>query len=145
MAERVRPETCVEAALLSRLDKSGPCGHIGQMSQNAATGKEPPWAAMDRPHLAKHVQNRFGQREDSLLVSLPNDAEHHLLRVDRRDGQRDRLGDSQSVGIDEREAAAIDGLCKRGDQAAAVRIAADVGQPLLKRLADFFFVNSGHS
>ncbi len=100
---------------------------------------------MGLPHLAKHVQNRFGQRENAFLVSLPDDAEHHLLRVDRRDGQRDRLGDPQTVGVDERETAAVDGLLQGGDQAAAIRIAADVGQPLLTWLADFLFVNSGQS
>ena len=71
--------------------------------------------------------------------------EHHLLRVDRGDGQGDRLVDPQAVGVDERETAAVDGLVQGGDQAAAIGIAADVGQPLLTRLADFFFVNSGQS
>ena len=143
VAERVRPETGVEAALVPRLHEGGPGGGIAQVSPHVATGKEPLRAAMDLPHLAKHVQDRFGQREDAFLVPLPDDAKHHLLGVDGRDGQRDGLGDPQSVGIDEREAAAIDGLLERGDQAAAVRVVADVGQPLLERHTDFFWVNSG--
>ena len=90
-------------------------------------------------------QDRLGQRQNPLLVSLADQAEHHLLRVDRRDGQRDRLADPQAVGVDQREAAAIDGFLERGDQAAAIVVAADVGETLLARLADFFLVNSGHS
>jgi hypothetical protein len=64
--------------------------------------------------------------------------EQHLLGVDRRDGQGDGLGDPQAVGIDEREAAAIDGLAQGGDQAAAIGIAAEVGEPFLPGLANFF-------
>ncbi len=36
-------------------------------------------------------------------------------------------------------------LRQRGDQAATILVAADVGQPLLAWLADFFFVNNGQS
>ena len=82
---------------------------------------------MRLPDPAEHVQDCVGEGEDSFLVSLPDDAEQHLLRVDRRDGQRDRLRDPQAVGVDQREAAAIEGLFQGGDQAAAVLIAADVG------------------
>ena len=94
---------------------------------------------------AEHLEDRFGQRENSLLVPLADDAQNHLLRVDRGDGQRDRLGDPQAIGVDERETAAIDGLFQGGDQAAAVLVTADVGQPLPAWLADFFFVNRGQS
>ena len=95
--------------------------------------------------VAEHLQDRFGQGENTLLVPLADDAQNHLLRVDRRDGQRDRLGDPQALGVDERETAAIDGLLQGGDQAAAVLVTADVGQPLPAWLADFFFVNRGQS
>ena len=40
----------------------------------------------------------------------------------RRDGQRDRLVDSQAVGVDQREAAAIDRFFQSGDQAAAILV-----------------------
>jgi len=145
VAKRVGSESGVEAALVPRLDERGPCGCVGQVSRQTPTGKEPPCAAVSLPDLAEHLKDRFGQRENTFLVSLPDDAEHHLLRVDCRDGQGDRFCDPQAVGIDERETAAIDGLFQRSDQAAAVLIAADVGQPLLAWLAYFFFVNSGHS
>ena len=68
-----------------------------------------------------------------------------MLGVDRGDGERDRFGDPQAIGVDERETAAIDGLFQCGDQAAAVLVAADVGQPLSAWLADFFLVNRGQS
>ncbi len=100
---------------------------------------------MGFPDLAEHLEDRFGQRENTLLVSLADDAQNHLLGVDRGDGQRDRLGDPQAIGVDERETAAIDGLFQCGDQAAAVLVTADVGQPLPAWLADFFFVNRGQS
>ncbi len=145
MAKRVRPKPCVEAALATRLMERDSRGGIGKMSDDSPTGEQPPIAPVDLPDLAEHVQNRLGQRKCSLLVPLADDAEHHLLRVDRRDGQRDRLGDSQAVGVDQREAAAIDGLLKLGDQAAAILVTADVGQPLLAWLANFFFVNSAQS
>ena len=100
---------------------------------------------MGFPDLAEHLEDRFGQRENALFVSLTEDAQNHLLRVDRGDGQRDRLGDAQAIGVDERETAAIDGLFQCGDQAAAVLVTADIGQPLPAWLADFFFVNRGQS
>ena len=53
------------------------------------------------PDLAEHLEDRFGQRENTFLVSLADDAQDHLLRVDRGNGQRDRLGDSQAIGVDE--------------------------------------------
>ena len=93
---------------------------------------------MGFPDLAEHLEDRFGQRENTLLVSLADDAQDHLLRVDRGNGQRDRLGDAQAIGVDEGETAAIDGLFQCGDQAAAVRVTADVGQPLPAWPADFF-------
>jgi hypothetical protein len=97
------------------------------------------------PNLAKHLENRFRKRESPLLVSLANYAENHLLRVDGRDGQGDRLADSQTIGVDQREAAAIDGLLEPGDQATAILVATNVREPLLTRFADFFLVNNGHS
>ena len=145
VAKRVRPKPCVEAALVSRLMERESRGGIGKMGDESSTGKYPPSAPVNLPDLAKHLQNRFGQRKGPLFVPLPDHAQYHLLRVDRCDGQRDRLGDSQAVGIDEREAAAIDRLLKPGDQAAAVLVATDVGQPLLAWLANFFFVSSGQS
>ena len=100
---------------------------------------------MGFPDLAEHLEDRFGQRENTLLVSLADDAQGHLLRVDRGNGQRDRLGDAQAIGVDEGETAAIDGLFQCGDQAAAVLVTADVGQPLPAWPADFFLVNRGQS
>jgi hypothetical protein len=145
VTQRVRPEMGVEAAGVARLKERGSCGRIGQVSRQSPTGKEPPPAAMGFPDRAEHLEDRFGQRENTLLVSLADDAQDHLLRVDRGNGQRDRLGDPQSIGVDERETAAIDGLFQCGDQVAAVLVTADVGQPLPAWLADFFFVNRGQS
>ncbi len=82
---------------------------------------------MRLPNLSEHVPDRFGQRESSFLVSLADQAENHLLRIHRRDRQCDRLSNSQSIRVDEREAAAIDRLFQRCDQAAAILITADVG------------------
>ena len=65
---------------------------------------------MGFPDLAEHLEDRFGQRENTLLVSLADDAQDHLLRVDRGNGQRDRLGDPQAIGVDEGETAAIDAV-----------------------------------
>ena len=100
---------------------------------------------MGLPDLAQHLQHRFGQGERPLLVPLADQAEHHLFRVDGRDGQLDRLSDAQSVGVDQREATAIDRFLQRGDQAAAIVIATDIREPFLAWAADFFFVNSAHS
>ena len=145
VAERVRPELVRKAARVSRLVEGKSCGRVGQMSDDSATGEQPPRAAVGLPDFAEHLQDRFGQGKSPFLVPLANQAEHHLFRVDRRDGQRDRLPDSQSIGVDQREATAIDGLFQGGDQAAAVVVAADVREPLLAGLAHFFWVNSAHS
>ena len=145
VTQRVRPEIGVKAAGLPRLDERGPRGRIGQVGRQPAARKEPPLAAVGFPDLPEHLEDRLGERENTLLVSLADDAPNHLLRVDREDGQRDRLGDPQAIGVDEGETAAIDRLFQGGDQAAAVRVTADVGQPLPAWPADFFFVNSGQS
>ena len=100
---------------------------------------------MRLPHLPEHVQDRFGQRESPFLVSLADDAENHLLGVNRRDRQCDRLPDSQSICVDYCEAAAIDRLFQRRDQATTIFIRADIRQPFLARLAYFFLVNSAQS
>ena len=138
VAKRVRPEPCVEAALAARLMERDPCGRIGKVSDDSPTGEQPPIASVDLPNLAEHVENRLGQRKCSLFIPLADHTQDHLLRVDRRDGQRDRLVDSQAISVDQRKAAAIDGLLKLGDQAAAILVATDVGQPLLAWLANFF-------
>ena len=80
-----------------------------------------------------------------MLVAFADHAEDHLLRVDRRDGQGDRLADPQAIGVAQREASAIDRLLEPGDQAAAILVATNVRQALLTRLADFFLVNNGQS
>jgi hypothetical protein len=100
---------------------------------------------VELPDIAKHLENRFGQRQRPLFVSLADDAQNHLLRVDRRDGQRYRLAQPQAIGVDQRKATAIDRLFKRRDQAATIRVAANVGQAFLTWLANFFLVNSGQS
>ena len=145
VAKRVRPKPCVEAALVSRLMERESCGGVGQVGDDSSTWEYPPVAAVNLPDLAKHLKNRFGQREGPLFVPLTDHSQYHLLRVDRRDGQRDGLGDSQAVGVDEREATAIDRLLNPGDQAAAILVATHVGQPLLTWLADFFLDSRGHS
>ncbi len=68
-----------------------------------------------------------------------------LLRVDGRDGQGDGFANSQTAGVDQGETAAVDRLSDRGDQAAAVRVASNVGKAFAIGLADFFFVSRGHS
>jgi len=145
VAERVRPEFVVEAALASRFVESGACGRIGQVGDDSVTGEQPLLAAVGLPDLSQHLQDRFGQGERPFLVPLADQAEHHLFRVDGRDGQPDRLPDAQSVGVDQREATAIDRFFQSGDQAAAIFIAADIGESFLAWAADFFLVNSAHS
>ena len=127
VTQRVRPEIGVETAGVARLNERGACGRIGQVGQWSPAGKEPPPAAVGFPDLAEHLEDRFGQRENALFVSLADDTQNHLLGVDCGDGQRDRLGDAQAIGVDERETAAIDGLFQGGDQAAAVLVATDIG------------------
>ena len=94
VSKRVRPKPVVEAALVSRFIERESCGSIGHVRDDAATGKQPPSAAVRLPYRSQYLQNRLGQRQRPLLVSLADDAQHHLLRVDRRDAQRDRLADS---------------------------------------------------
>ena len=128
----------VKAAGVARLDERSPCGRVGQVGRQSPAGEKPLLAAMGFPDLAEHLEDRFGQRENTLLVSLLDDAQDHLLGVDCGDGQRGGLGDPQVLSVDERETAAIDGLFQGGDQATAVLVAANVRQPLPAWLADFF-------
>ena len=124
--ERVRPELVIEAALGSRLLESGSRRRVRQVRNNSSAGEQPSVAPVGLPDFSKHAQNRFRQREGSFLVSLANNAENHLLRIDRGDRQSDCLADSQSVGVDYRKASPIDGLLQCRDQAAAVLIGANV-------------------
>ena len=100
---------------------------------------------MSLPDLSQHLQHGIGQGESTLLVPFADHVQQQLLGVHRGDRQRDRFSDPQSVGINEREAAAVNGLPQRGDQAATIVIGADVGQSDVAWLAHFFFVNNGHS
>ena len=145
VSKRVRPKPLVEAALVSRFVEGESCGCIRHVRDDATTGKQPFPTAVCLPDRPQHIQNRLGQRQRPFFVSLADHTQHHLLRVDRRDRQRDRFADSQAVGVDERKTAAIDRLFQRGDQAAAICVATDIGQPLLARLTDFFLVQSAQS
>jgi hypothetical protein len=102
-------------------------------------------ATVGIPDLTEHQQDRLGQGENPFLVSLADDVQDHLLGVDRGDRERNRLVDPQAISVDDREAGPIKGHLERSDQAAAIRVAADVGQPPPVRLADFFLVNRGQS
>jgi len=102
-------------------------------------------ATVGLPDLAEHLEHRIGQRQYTFFISLADDPQNHLLRIDRRDPQSNRLVDPQSIGINERETAAIDRVFQTGDQLAAVVVGTDVGQPLAAGLADFFFVNRAQS
>ena len=143
--ERVRPKLGVEAALVSRLVESVAGRFHGQMRDDAATGEQPLRAAVRLPDRAQHLEEGLGQGQSSFLVPLANETEHHLFGVDGRDGQCNRLSDAQAVGVDQREAGAIDGFLQGGDQAATITIATDIGEPFLAGAADFFLVNSAHS
>ena len=145
VTQRVRQEIGAEAAGVARLSERDSCGGIREMSCQSPAGEEPAAAAVDFPDLPQHLEDGIGQRENTLLVSLTDDVQNHLLGVDRREGKRDRLVDPQAIGVDERETAAIDGLFQGGDQAAAVLVTADVGQPLPAWLADLFFMTRGQS
>ena len=100
---------------------------------------------MALPDRAKHLQDGIGQRQSALLVPFADDVHYHLLRVDRRDRQRDGLSDPQAIGVDEGKATAVDGLFEAGDQTPTIRVAADIRQPLLAGLTDFFLDNKDHS
>ena len=127
VAERMRPELGVKAALAAGLVEGGAGGGIGQVRQQTPTGKEPLGAAVGLPEVAEHLQDGCGQRQDPFFVSLADDAEPHLRRVDGGDREDDRLVNPQAIGVDEGEATAEEGFFQGGDQAAAILIAADVG------------------
>ena len=145
VAKRVRSEVVIIAA--SRPGRvEGLAGRLsGKRSGALAVGEEPLGAATDLPDLAQHGQGRLGQGQGSFFVAFADDPQEHPLGVDRRDGQCDCFADPQTAGVDQGETATVDRLLDRGDQAAAVRIASDVGQAFAVGLADFFLVSSGQS
>ena len=145
MAKCVGYEVVIETAGCSH-GIEGLAGHLsGKMSGALTVWEEPLVAAMNLPDLTEHGQCRLGQRQDSLFVAFADDPQEHPLGVDGGNGQCDGLADPQAAGVDQGETAAIDGLVDRGDQAAAVLVASDVGQALAKGLANFFFVSNGQS
>ena len=145
VAQRVRSEVGAKTAGIACPDERGTCGRIRQMGHQSPAGKEPLPAVVGFPDLAEHLEDGFGQWENALFVSLADDAQHHLLGIDCGDAQRDRLGDAQAIGVDERETTPIDGLPQGGDQAAAILVTSDIGQPLAAWPANLFFVNRDQS
>src|SRR6516225_1983567 len=145
VAQRVRSEVGAKTAGIACLDERGACGRIRQMGHRSPAGKEPLPAAVGFPDLAEHLENGFGQWEDALFVSLADDAQHSPPGVDCGDGRRDRLVHAQAICVDERETAPKDGLLQGGDQAAAILVTSDIGQPLAAWPANLFFVNKGQS
>src|SRR5208283_5974 len=49
---------------------------LGQVGRQSPAGKEPPSAAVGLPDLAEHLEDRFGQRKNTLLVSHADEAQH---------------------------------------------------------------------
>ena len=84
-------EIRVKATGVASLVERGPCGCIGQVGHPAPLGKSHALAAMDFPDVAEHQQDGFGQGEKTFLVTLTDDSQNHLLRVDRGDRQGDGL------------------------------------------------------
>ena len=111
-----------------------------------AIGEEPVRVAVDLPYLAQHDQRRFGEGEGTLLVAFADNAQQQLMGVNGGNGQADGLADTQAASVDKCEAAAVDGLANRGDQAAAVRIASNIGKRLRLGWRTFFsLVGASHS
>src|SRR5271155_4680705 len=100
VTQRVRPERRIKAAGGPRLLERGPRGGIGQMGRQLPAGKEPLPAMVDLPDVAEHLEDRFGQGENTLLVSLADHAQNHPLGVDRGGGESDGLGNAQAVSVD---------------------------------------------
>ena len=145
VAERVRYEVVIETAgCPCRVEGVAGC-LPGKMSGALAVGEEPLRATMDLPDLAQHGPCRIGQGQGTLFVAFADDPQEHPLRVDGGDGQRDSFADPQAASVDQRETAAVDRLSDRGDQAAAVLVASNVGKASAIGLADFFFVSNGQS
>ena len=144
MAKRVRSKSVIEAALASRFDERISCGGVGQRRGDSPAGEQPALAAMRLPDLSQHVQHHLRQRESPFFVAFADHVQQQGLGVHRGDRERDRFSDPQSVGVNERETAAINGLFQRGNQTPTIVIGADVGEPDVAGLAYFFLVNSGH-
>jgi hypothetical protein len=145
VAKGVRSEVVIIAAGCSRGVEGLPGYLSRKMSRALAVGEEPLFVAMDLPDLAQHGPCRLSQRKNSLFVAFADDPQEHPLGVDGGDRQGDGLADPQAAGVGQGETAAVDRLPDGGDQAAAVRIAPNVGQAFAVGLADFFLVSSGQS
>ncbi len=145
VAKRVGGEAVIETARRPGAVEGPPGRPTGKRPGAFSVGEEPGPAAMDLPDLAKHGEERFGQGQGSLFVAFADDPQEHLLGVDGGDGQGDGFADPQTAGVGQGETAAVDRLMDRGDQAAAVRVASNVGKAFAIGLADFFFVSSGQS
>jgi hypothetical protein len=99
---------------------------------------------MRLPDLTQHLQHHFRQRESPFFVAFADYVQQQGLGVHRSNRERDRFPDPQPVGVNEREAAAINRVLQRGNQTPTIVIGADVGEPDVAWLAYFFLVNSGH-
>ena len=145
VTQRVRAEVVIETTGRPGEIEGSSSRPNGQMIVALAIGEEPFLAAMSLPDRAEHVECGVRQRQGPLFVALADDPQEHSLGVDGREGQSDGFTDPQPAGIDQREAAAVDRILDRGNQAAAVLVALNVGKTLAIGLPDFFLVSSGQS
>jgi hypothetical protein len=84
-----------------------------------------------RPLGIPTIRDRVVQTAALLILEPIFEADLQPEQYAYREGRSALKAVPKTVGIDEREAAAIDGLFQRGDQTAAVPIAADVEQVAL--------------
>ena len=145
VAKRVGDELLIETTGRSCAVESPAGSGMGQVRGAVSIGEEPLLVAMELPDLPKHGQDRLGQGQGPLLVAFADHPQEHLLGVDGGNGQSDGLADPQAAGVNQRETAAIDRMPDRGNQAAAVLIASNVGKAIVIGLADFFLVSSAQS
>ena len=109
-----------------------------------AIGEQPLAAAVaiGLPHPAQALVNRPRHRNEPLLVALADDPQQAAGLVDGGDRKSSSLPDAQAAGIDQAEAAAMNGVADGADNPQRLAMGERLGQPPLLGKPELFLKNS---
>src|SRR5277367_1193433 len=110
MAERMRRDMSCNAGPSSGLPDRIPQHLAVNRCTSAAVGTKPAIIAMGQPKTAQFVEDRLGERNSTLFVTLTDDTDKQIDLIDSRDLKRGGLADAQTARIHEKEPALVDGI-----------------------------------
>ena len=94
------------------------------------------------PHAAKALVNRPWHRNEPLLIALADDPQQAAGLVDGGDRKRSSLADPKATGIDQADAATMDGIADGADNPLHLGMGERLGQTPLLGKPELFLNNA---